>query len=376
MTLRTSSLPRPIGAAFRPPVPRDAAHQGSPPAVAGSLYGVNVYGTALPAPTHAYPAGALVETGMYPGLSKVIERITRLIVEGRADLRVRAKALDITDDLDRSEATGLPERRDADAIASRVYTFMVRNVAYVRDPYGLEQLQAPTVTLEIKAGDCDDHTTLGGALLASLGVPVRVRVVGKGETPSHVFLEYQSRTNGWTPFDTTIAQAPGALAARAFVYDKTYDLPTGQGLGDAADLGAVPSAAELGFQAVLDVFDDPNVRLVDDLTATDDGGFVTVLKRPSVGITAPTFQTLNPTVGAATVQAVTPGQVIDSAADWSAVLADILARLRAGYASATGPTPTPPPTRQQSALESLSPLLLVGGAVAGGVILLRRKHDG
>ena len=334
----------------------------------------------------------VIERSAYPGLTGVIDQIKRNILAGRADDAVRAAALNVTESAPRDPRTPFANRRDFDALAVVVYRWMVENVQYVRDPFGMEQLQTASVTLRRRSGDCDDHTTLGGALLGSLGIPVRVRVVGAGSQPSHIFLEYRG-SRGWTAFDTTLAQAPGALAARAFAYDRTYDLEPGHDLGDA----------ELGLRVRDDlfVFDSPPVRGVDEnapiYEAVGRGGtggagsvrmavvptysYPDVQSLPGGATTTPYVKPTTTAPGGDKAKtgtggtSLSPGGVLDRVSDAADTVADILRRAREAYAAATAPA-SPPPVPENPTARTLSglslPLLALGGA---GFWFLTRKRS-
>ena len=101
--------------------------------------------------------------------------------------------------------------RDYMAEAKKIFDYVKRNVKFVRDIRGMETVQTPAVTLfKLKAGDCDDFTTLIGTLLTSIGHRIRIKVVStvrprrrSGKPPfTHVYL--QDYINGkWVPLDAS-----------------------------------------------------------------------------------------------------------------------------------------------------------------------------
>jgi transglutaminase-like putative cysteine protease len=74
-----------------------------------------------------------------------------------------------------------------------------------------ETLQEPRVTLQLGAGDCDDHAMLVSALAASLGFRTRFRTVATPSSPedfSHVFAEIEDKKTGqWIPVDSTVGSS-------------------------------------------------------------------------------------------------------------------------------------------------------------------------
>ena len=75
------------------------------------------------------------------------------------------------------------------------------NIRYIRDPIddtgGVELVQSPGKTLEYRAGDCDDQSTLIAALLSAIGHPCRFIAVGFDGMPlSHVLTQTKVRNTG------------------------------------------------------------------------------------------------------------------------------------------------------------------------------------
>lgn len=130
-------------------------------------------------------------------------RLMQSIVFGREGVEnphVRAAALDAVRGV----------QRGMDEITS-VFQWVKNNIEF-RGEYA-ETLQTPLITLQLRAGDCDDHTTLLAAMYESLGFETRFNTVavGKSNEYSHVFLEVKNRAQGnWLPVDTTVgASYPG-----------------------------------------------------------------------------------------------------------------------------------------------------------------------
>lgn len=90
-----------------------------------------------------------------------------------------------------------------------VYEFVRDHVRYVHDVDGMEGLQTPDVTLEIRAGDCDDKVTLLCALLTSIGHPCRMCAVKLDDDRdfSHVFAQ-TLMGNTWINMETTEGKIP------------------------------------------------------------------------------------------------------------------------------------------------------------------------
>lgn len=164
----------------------------------------------------------------YPGLDGVLEKMKELVAQGKGDPEVRAKAVEITKNIPVDPRTGLPNRRDYGQIANAVYNWMKKKIAYVNDPDGIEWLQTGKKTMELGFGDCDDQSILAGALLGSIGVPTRFKVVkANPESPqsySHVYMQYHDKT-GWKGFDPTLHTKAGDELSGQYIFgSRTVDL--------------------------------------------------------------------------------------------------------------------------------------------------------
>jgi len=90
-----------------------------------------------------------------------------------------------------------------------IYDFILYHTHYNRDPYHLELLKTPQVSLQlIEVGeypslDCDDLTILSLSLLKSIGFKVALRATSY--KPDHIFSHIyglvHSKQYGWIPFD-------------------------------------------------------------------------------------------------------------------------------------------------------------------------------
>jgi hypothetical protein len=129
----------------------------------------------------------------------------RLIREGAKDFYVRQKAIDEL--LSRGIAG-----KDYLGEIRTLFEWVRRNVRYTKDPFRVELLHSPRRMLELRAGDCDDMSILLGAMLESIGHPVRLVLVGPDPADpdlfSHVYLE--SRHQGrWIALDPTMPHPIG-----------------------------------------------------------------------------------------------------------------------------------------------------------------------
>lgn len=85
-----------------------------------------------------------------------------------------------------------------------VHTFVRDEIRYLRDVTDVETVRLPEVTLQMRAGDCDDKCILAASLLESIGHPTRF--VAMRFNPfrdfSHVVLE-SKLGGGWVGMEFT-----------------------------------------------------------------------------------------------------------------------------------------------------------------------------
>jgi hypothetical protein len=124
--------------------------------------------------------------------------------EGVASAEIRRQALTIVQ--------GVASRDQQGEIAA-VLQWVKSNIAF-RGEWA-ETVQTPLVTLQLRAGDCDDQSTLMAALLGSLGYKTRFKTVAADPRApyafSHVYIEiFQRKTGQWIALDSTVPQSfPG-----------------------------------------------------------------------------------------------------------------------------------------------------------------------
>ena len=102
----------------------------------------------------------------------------------------------------------LPARRWG-AEVEALHAFVRDDIRYARDPVGIESVATPEKTLQLRAGDCDDKSTLLAAMLESIGHPSRFVAVGfNGGNFSHVYVESKIGS-AWVPLETIIPKPMG-----------------------------------------------------------------------------------------------------------------------------------------------------------------------
>jgi len=101
--------------------------------------------------------------------------------------------------------------------AEKIYNFVVNNCRFVQDPFGLELLKTPPVSLQtLQVGgnpalDCDDATILIGSLVMSIGIPYALRAVAFNDEYSHVYGLVYIKDRGWVAADFVVGKKGGYL---------------------------------------------------------------------------------------------------------------------------------------------------------------------
>jgi transglutaminase-like putative cysteine protease len=141
------------------------------------------------------------------------------------------------------EATANCADRDDRAQATAIFNAVKLNIRF-RGEYS-ETVQSPLVTLQLGAGDCDDHSTLIVALLRSIGIPGRFKTVATDPTDprrnfTHVYalagLRRGNHIAEWLPLDTTVPYAVAGWEAPRVTRSKVWGGMEGMYLGDDPQL--------------------------------------------------------------------------------------------------------------------------------------------
>lgn len=95
------------------------------------------------------------------------------------------------------------------AQAGCIQAWIQNCIEYRRDPVDVELVQTPQVTLQLKAGDCDDQAVLAASLLQATGHPTQFIAVGMNGGPlSHVLAQTLIGTS-WVSVETIERRALG-----------------------------------------------------------------------------------------------------------------------------------------------------------------------
>lgn len=136
----------------------------------------------------------------FKDIDEELRYLRKLVNEWRATPQIRNLAVKLI-----QEAGVAPRDKKAQAIA--IARWVQDNVYYVHELP--ERFQTPGETLRLKAGDCDDSTTLIGSLIESIGIPsslVCMRINGKW---AHIFPAAVLPGEGILPLDSTMKTPVG-----------------------------------------------------------------------------------------------------------------------------------------------------------------------
>ncbi len=121
--------------------------------------------------------------GGYDGTLRTVEHIVELIKQGAKDFHVRQTAIDIL-------VQRAVNPKDYLGEIKALFEWVQQNVRYTRDTVRVEVLHSAHRMLELRAGDCDDMAILLGAMLESIGHPVRLVLSGPDPLKQDLFHPY------------------------------------------------------------------------------------------------------------------------------------------------------------------------------------------
>jgi len=151
------------------------------------------------------PVQYMVLSGGFQGTDETVSIMSQLAmgVYGSRSPKIADLALKIV------RAANVPEKDYAGEMRA-IHNWVRDHIRYIRDVHGQETLQPPEHTAFVRrAGDCDDKAVLDAALLSSIGIPTRFKVLGvTPEKYSHVYLQARIGNN-WISLDPIMAGGPG-----------------------------------------------------------------------------------------------------------------------------------------------------------------------
>ena len=148
-----------------------------------------------------------------------VDRIDEIVKKWSGDPQVRELA---------EKITSWTEQHNTRQQAKAIFDWVRSHTRYVRDPVSTELLRTPDVIIQgivrdgFAALDCDDYVVFLGALLASLGIPVRAKKIGFSPvagTYQHIYIEVKAangfdQRDDWVPLDPTFPATQAGLTWR------------------------------------------------------------------------------------------------------------------------------------------------------------------
>jgi transglutaminase-like putative cysteine protease len=89
--------------------------------------------------------------------------------------------------------------------ADNIFRYCKAKIAYIKDPYKVEMIEAPYRVLQRRAGDCDSSSVLVGILNEAVGIPAAFKAIKSDPTRpeefSHVYTMVFIPGRGWLGAD-------------------------------------------------------------------------------------------------------------------------------------------------------------------------------
>jgi hypothetical protein len=114
-------------------------------------------------------------------LNDRLSLINGQVFKSLRDPSIRALALDLV--------RGTPQHGNESELSelSRVFWFVKKNVEYRQDPHQYDLYSTASRTIQVHAGDCDDHCTLIAALVGNLGFIPGAKVISPDGANWHIY---------------------------------------------------------------------------------------------------------------------------------------------------------------------------------------------
>jgi hypothetical protein len=149
------------------------------------------------------------------GVKATLSIMSKLVHVYKKNTDIRHKAILLTNRL---------EQKDLKNEIKKLFNFVKYEIRYVRDIKGVETIQTPDKTIELKAGDCDDKSVLLASMLESIGYSTRFVAVGFAPNSyCHVYPQVKLGKK-WVSLETTepvnIGWNPPNIQSRMVVHNK------------------------------------------------------------------------------------------------------------------------------------------------------------
>lgn len=185
----------------------------------------------------------------------LISKVTLIgknIYEGSLTQTIRSKASDIIRNADEFDFFGE---------MSEIYNYVIENFRYTRDPYIAELILSAENILNNREGDCDDFVVILGALLTSVGIPIRLVLLSQNYDNDfqHIYLQAKIQDK-WIDMDA----AEKLPIGESIPGQKRFFEIRGTNMNTLSSLGYVSRKNRLaGFFDYDNVYDGPEISADD-----------------------------------------------------------------------------------------------------------------
>ena len=145
------------------------------------------------------------------GIKQTLQRMRELVIQSDENRDIKQKAREII--------SGIPPNNQ-EAQVQAIFSWVRKNLEYVRDIYGVEELTRPDKIvhsvlngLNIHSSDCDDFAMLLSSLLRAVGFRTRLEALAVNQPEGYDHARaavYMDKLNKWWPLEGTKPNvAPG-----------------------------------------------------------------------------------------------------------------------------------------------------------------------
>lgn len=169
-----------------------------------------------------------IRMSLYPvrSLDDRIDRIRERVAKGMVDPQVYGFARRVVNKKCGDEWC-IPEKDNLKEMQA-IFGAVRKNVRYTSDIHGIDTYQHPKHTLGLNGGDCDDYSSLLCALLLSLGIPCRLKVIRTRDAGewNHIYAQGglpRAAPTRWFSLDASVPkpfgwEAPSSMVAESRIF--------------------------------------------------------------------------------------------------------------------------------------------------------------
>lgn len=120
------------------------------------------------------------------------------------------------------------QEKDNVGEARAIFNYMRKNVRYTSDSLNIDTFQNPILTTRLHTGDCDDFAATTCALLLSIGIPCRLKVIQTTDSnqPNHIYAQGgfpRAAPTKWLSMDSSVKvpfgwEVPGSMIAKGWTF--------------------------------------------------------------------------------------------------------------------------------------------------------------